>query len=76
MGAVADLLISQGMKVVLVSCRMNTKTNYTAIRDVIKRPVVPIYLTSRAPKEWYLHGKGIYPDWWLDDDPRSISQGK
>lgn len=34
------------------------------------------YFTSLAPKRWYMEGRGIQIDIWIDDMPESVERGR
>jgi len=73
--AVIRLAKDGGHRVFCVSCRRETFENRAEMREALPEGV-PIFLTSFAPKEYFMGSRGHKVDVWIDDYPLSISEGR
>ena len=66
-----DLMESRGHNVICATMRYPHGTEpLDAIKTIGKK--CTIYFTSRKCKKNYLQNLGIFPDVWIDNDPRTI----
>jgi hypothetical protein len=66
-----DLVESRGHDIICVTLRhARGKEAEDAIRTIGRKCTV--YFTERKCKKDYLQNIGIFPDIWIDDDPRTI----
>lgn len=66
---------ARGHKIVCVSCRPDDEEN-RAEMSVQLPAFVPLFLTSGAPKEWFMREQGLPVDVWIDDYPDCIKNGR
>jgi hypothetical protein len=65
--------IARGHRVICVTARRDTDEN----REIVQIPGCMTYFTGLSSKLWYMTEKrGVKVDIWIDDDPRSLVNGR
>lgn len=71
--AFATMAKAQGHLVVCVTGREDNPENRQTVREFVPRDVL-VYFTGGALKRWYMEGRGLEIDIWIDDEPTSIGR--
>lgn len=75
MQAIIRCFQTNGHKVILATMR-SRELDYHPDFDFLEFTYnVPCYFSDGRSKRDYLSELGIYPNWWLDDNPESITIG-
>lgn len=67
---IIDTATKQGHKVILATMRYEEEKD--GVLKKLEKKLDKIYFTGRKAKQPYLASLGVYPDLWLDDNPRWI----
>lgn len=59
----------------IVSCRRNTPENHELIEGIVGDDLL-IVLTDLKPKRAAMEAVGLPVDWWVDDHPESVKEGR